>query len=337
VKKILVVGAGFSGAVVARELADNNFLVDIIDKRNHVGGNAFDYINDDGIRIHKYGPHLFHTNNESVFKYLSRFTDWIEYKHRVKAMLKDGQLVTLPINNETADIVGEENLIETFIRPYSEKMWGLKLEEIDAQILNRVPRTFDDNQFYFPNDDFQFLPLNGYTSMFENMLNHDNINIFLNTEFDKRLINNYEHVFSSMPIDEYYDFCFGKLAYRSLKFHTLNLPFPKLFDVAQVNFTHEDKFTRVVEWKNLPNHGVNDNLTTITYEEPIDYLDNNLERYYPVKDINGINAKLYLKYKMLENDKVTFIGRLGLYLYLDMHQVVNSSLHIVKNFLNNKV
>ena len=169
--------------------------------------------------------------------------------------------------------------------------------------------------------------------MFENILDHENINVYLNTNFDKSKTDDYEHVFSSMPIDEYYEFCFGKLAYRSLKFHTLNLPLPKLFDVAQINFTHNDKFTRVVEWKNLPKDGVNNNLTTITYEEPVDYLDNNHERYYPVKDINGINADLYLKYKNIANNKVTFIGRLGLYLYLDMHQVVNSSLQIAKKYL----
>lgn len=122
VNKILVVGAGFSGSVVARKLAEAGYIINIIDARNHLGGNAFDYVNDLGIRIHKYGPHLFHTNNKSVFDFLSQFTEWIPYKHKVKAMLSNGDLVTLPINRETKEIVGEENLIETFIRPYSEKM-----------------------------------------------------------------------------------------------------------------------------------------------------------------------------------------------------------------------
>jgi len=172
--KILIVGAGFSGAVIARELAEDGHEITVIDKRDHIGGNAFDYTNELGIRIHKYGPHLFHTNNKDVFEWLSRFTEWAPYFHKVKALLKNGQYVTLPINKETKQIVGEENVIETFIRPYSEKMWGMKLEEIDKQILNRVPIRDDNNELYFPDDEFQFMPKDGFEKLFYNILEHKN-------------------------------------------------------------------------------------------------------------------------------------------------------------------
>jgi UDP-galactopyranose mutase len=331
--KYLVVGAGFSGAVLARELAEKNHQVTIIEKRSHIGGNAFDFINEHGIRVHKYGPHLFHTNNKVVFDWLSRFTDWVPYKHKVKAILNNGQYVTLPVNKHTSKLVGKENIIETFVRPYSEKMWGMKLEEIDPKIINRVPIRDDENDLYFPNDEFQFMPAKGYSELFKNILNHPQINVKLNTNFNKEMEVNYFHIFNSMPIDEYYNFIFGELNYRSLKFHSINIPTPKILPVSQVNFTNNSSFTRMIEWKNIPAHGVNDRWTTITYEEPCDYKDNFNERFYPVKDIHGKNRAIYEKYNEIENKKVTFIGRLGLYLYLDMHQCVNSSLLLSKKFI----
>lgn len=334
---ILIVGCGFSGAVIARELAEFGCSVTIIDKRDHIGGNAFDYINEYGIRIHKYGPHLFHTNNEKVFNWLSRFTEWTEYQHKVKAMLNDGRLVTLPINRDTVNIVGEDNLIDTFIRPYSEKMWGMKLEDLDPQIINRIPKRDDDNELYFPNDKFQFMPREGYTKLFENILNHQNINISLNTPFNKSLIADYDYIFNSMAIDEYFDYCLGPLPYRSIKFHNHTLPVVKLFPVSQVNFTHSGPFTRIVEWKNIPGHGKSNEYTTITYEEPCSYKDNNNERYYPVKDLNGTNRDIYNNYVKLIPRNMQFIGRLGLYAYLDMHQCINNALDISNKFLKEKL
>ncbi len=331
-KNILVVGCGFSGAVIAREIAESGCSVTIIDKRSHIGGNAFDYINEYGIRIHKYGPHLFHTNNEKVFNWLSKFTEWIEYSHKVKAMLNDGRLVTLPINQETTSIVGEENLIDTFIRPYSEKMWGMSLEEIDPQIINRIPRRNDDNELYFPNDRFQFMPKDGYENMFKNILNHENIRVLLNISFNNSLAEEFDFIFNSMPIDEYFQYCFGPLPYRSIKFHTNTLPLVKLFPVSVVNFTHSGPFTRIVEWKNIPGHGVTKEYTTLTYEEPCDYKENNDERYYPVKDISGNNRAIYYKYVKLIPKNMQFIGRLGLYAYLDMHQCINNALETAEKF-----
>jgi UDP-galactopyranose mutase len=330
---ILIVGAGFSGSVIARLLAESGYQVTVIDKRNHIGGNCFDFINDHGVRIHKYGPHLFHTNNLKVVDWLSQFTDWLPYKHKVKAMLSDGSFVTLPANRSTKEIVGAENIIPLFYKPYSKKMWGMDMELLDPDVFNRVPIRDDDNEFYFPNDTFQAVPAYGYTFVFEQILKHENIKILLNTAFDKKMEADFYHVFNSMSIDEYYGFIYGALPYRSIKFHTLDLPFPKVFDVATINFTHDSPYTRVTEWKNIPGHGVNNKLTTISYEEPCDYSENNFERYYPVKDFLGENKSLYEKYTFIPNNKVTFIGRCGQYLYLDMHQVISSSMSIAQQFI----
>ena len=331
--KVLVVGAGFSGAVIARILSENGFLVDVIDKRSHIAGNAFDYLNNHNILVHQYGPHLFHTNNRSVFEFLSRFTDWVDYQHRVKAMLDTGELLTLPVNLDTKNKVGKDKVIDTFIRPYSEKMWGLKLEEISPDIINRVPVRNDTNELYFPDDQFQAMPKGGYTKMFENLLNHPNIQVKLAMEFHKDMEDIYLHVFNSMPIDEYYDYSLGPLPYRSLKFHHVDLPIPRLFPVCQVNFTNTGPYTRVVEWKNIPNSPQNPLFTSLTYEEPCSYTENNNERFYPVKDANGQNRALYMQYKQIENPKTTFIGRLGQYVYLDMHQVISSSMATAEKFV----
>tara|TARA_R100000951_G_scaffold107746_1_gene103397 strand:- start:505 stop:1506 length:1002 start_codon:yes stop_codon:yes gene_type:complete len=330
--KVLIVGAGLSGVTIARELADNGYKVHVIDRRDHIAGNAYDYINEHGIRVHKYGPHLFHTNNEKVFKWLSRFTDWVEYHHKVKAQLKDGRYVTLPVNRETKDIVGEENVLDIFFRPYTKKMWGVELDKLNPDIINRVPIRDDDNELYFPDDKIQYMPRQGYTNMVENILHHHNITVDLKVHFDRLLEKEYDHVFNSMPIDEYYEFKYGKLPYRSIKFETISLPIPKALPTAVVNFTHNGPKTRVTEWKNIPCHGDNKYMTTLTFEEPCDYLENNLERYYPVKDASGNNKKIYEKYKNLQSKNMTFIGRCGLYAYLDMHQAINSSLAIAKRF-----
>jgi UDP-galactopyranose mutase len=332
-KRILVVGAGFSGAVIARILADEGFLIDLIDKRDHVAGNAFDFINHHGIRIHKYGPHLFHTSNQKVVDWLSRFCEWVPYQHKVKALLKDGRYVTLPVNKETSEIVGSKNVLDIFYRPYTKKMWGISLDELDPSIVNRVPIRNDMNELYFPDDRFQALPLGGYTNLVEKIIDHPGINISLSREFTKDMELNYFHVFNSMPIDEYFEYSFGRLPYRSIKFHTYDVPVPRVLPTVTVNFTHSEKYTRVTEWKNLPSHGGNDAFTSITVEEPCAYEENNYERYYPVKDADGVNLELYKKYKKIVPDNVTFIGRCGLYAYLDMHQAVSVAIAVADDFL----
>lgn len=334
--RVLVVGAGFSGATIARELAEADYQVTVIDQRPHIGGNAYDYLNEHGIRVHKYGPHLFHTNNEKVYKWLSQFTAWTPYKHKVKAILNDGRYATLPPNLDTKEIVGEDKIVDIFYRPYTKKMWNMEIEDLDPSILKRVKIRDDHNEYYFPNDEFQCIPKNGYTAVFENILDHKNITVKLDTPFDHSMENDYCHTFNSMPIDQYFDFCHGELPYRSIKFWHENIPIPKLLPTATVNFTHDGPYTRMTEWKNIPCHGTNDRWTTVTYEEPCDYRDNDMERYYPVKDVDGENRKIYEKYKEMAHDNITFIGRCGMYVYIDMHQAISSALATVREYLKDR-
>ena len=329
---ILIIGAGFSGATIANHLANCGCHVHVIDKRDHIAGNAYDYENSYGIRIHKYGPHIFHTNNHEIYSYLQRFGDWIEYHHKVKCILDDGRLVTIPPNQETADILGKKNIIDKLFRPYTKKMWGLEIEEIDPKIIERVAIRSDLNELYFPNDKYQFMPKYGYTQIINNMLDHPRISIELNRPFRETDEHHYHHIFNSMPIDEYYQNCFGPLPYRSIKFHHADIPVPKLMQFPTTNLTNDGNYTRLTEWKNYPNHGENVQMTSLTWEEPCCYTDNENERYYPVKDINGDNRKVYEKYKNLKKDNMTFIGRCGLYVYLDMHQAISSSLAIAQKY-----
>lgn len=329
---ILIVGTGFSGTVIAYELSKAGHNISMIDERPHIGGNAYDYTDENGIRIHKYGAHLFHTNNKKVFDWITQFGEWEEYKHKVKAILDDGRYVTLPVNKETSEIIGKENIIDILYRPYTYKMWNKTIEELDSSIINRIPIRDDDNEYYFPNDQYQVLPKKGYTEIFNLILDQKTIKVNLNTKFDKAMESSYDYIFNSMAIDEYYDYEFGNLPYRSMKFHHTTLPIVKLLPTSVVNFTHNSKYTRIIEWKNMPNHGINNTCTTLTYEEPCDYKDNNFERYYPVKDISGNNRKLYLKYKNIKKEKMEFIGRCGQYVYIDMHQAISSALTISHKF-----
>jgi UDP-galactopyranose mutase len=332
--KILIVGAGFSGAVIARTLAEAGHSITVIDKRSHIGGNCFDYVNEHGIRIHKYGPHIFHTNNLNVVNWLNNFAEWVPYQHRVKAILEDGRYVTLPVNKETKEIVGEENIIDTFIRPYTKKMWDKDIEELDPSILQRVPIRDDMNELYFPNDQYQMMPKDGYTKLFENIFDHENITVNVEVEYDKASNISFDFIFNSMPIDQYFDYCYGELPYRSIKFHNVNLPSPAVLPVPCVNFTHNGPYTRMTEWKNFPEHGKNNQMTSITYEEPCDYKENNFERYYPVKDLEGKNRDIYKKYKEMTPSNMEFIGRCGMYVYIDMDMAISSAMATAKRFLS---
>jgi UDP-galactopyranose mutase len=323
-QNILVVGAGFSGSVIARELAGADHTITVIDQRSHIGGNCYDETLN-GVRVHKYGPHLFHTNNIKVVEWLSQFTEWVEYKHKVKAYYQN-TFLTLPPNKQTQDIL-KDKLVDVIYKPYTLKMWGTL--DVHGDIVNRVKVRDDNNEYYFPNDQYQFLPFNGYTELFNNILIHPSIKVKLNTSYHKDMEEEYDHVFNSMPIDQYYDFQYGELPYRSIKFHnktcnSFTMPTPV------VNFTDDNIYTRITKWDMFPNHGTGE---LYTLEEPCDYKDNNMERYYPVKDVAGLNRITYNKYKAIHNDKVTFIGRCGLYTYLDMDMAISSALSISNNFI----
>ena len=371
--KILIVGAGFAGAVHARELAENNYDVTVIDKRPHIAGNCYDYIDKTGIRVHKYGPHLFHTSNKEVHEYLSRFTGWVNYEHKVVVKLSDNLLVPLPINLETINLIFNksftnetdvrqfvntlrvqksniinaedwlydkigEKLTNIFYRPYTKKMWDLDLTEISYSIVKRIKFTFSEEKRYFPNDSIQCLPDNGYTDLFNKIYDHKNIKIELSTDFQKSMLSGYFFCFNSMPIDEYYDFCFGHLPYRSVKFKHDILESDLSSGHVTINYSDSSIFTRETWWHNIANHHVSDkNLYIRTVEEPCKYEDNDFERYYPVKTADDKYGKIYKKYKSLSEDNMDFIGRCGTYQYLDMHQVINQSMHSVKKWISNNV
>ncbi|MFD1123380.1 UDP-galactopyranose mutase [Methylophilus flavus] len=351
----LIVGAGFAGSVLAERLAtDLNKRVLLIDRRPHIGGNAYDYVNDDGILIHQYGPHIFHTNSQRILDYLSRFTKWRAYEHRVLADV-DGQLLPIPINLSTlnklyglnldsaqaekflaeraepvAEIKTSEDVVinqigtelyEKFFRGYTKKQWGLDPSELDKSVTSRVPtRTNSDDRYFL--DEFQQMPLDGYTAMFEKMVEHPNISIMLDVDYRTvKSTAEFRHLIFTGPIDEYFDYCFGKLPYRSLEFRHVTVDKPKFQSVAVVNYPDEHvEHTRITEYKYLT--GQVHEKTALTYEIPQAEGD----PYYPIP--RPQNAELYKKYQALADatPDVTFVGRLATYKYYNMDQVVGQAL-----------
>jgi len=360
--KILVVGAGFAGATCARELAECGYRVDVIDRRAHIGGNAYDAVAATGVRVHLYGPHLFHTNNSTVLNWITRFGAFTRYEHRVVAALPDGRRVPVPVNRQTINAVFGTRLVseaevrafvkrqaepiadprnaaeyllsqigrtltDLFFRPYTKKMWALDLEDLSTAVVKRIPLRNDDEDRYFPNDRYQVLPRDGYRRVFEAILDHPQIRVCLERAFDPTMLTEYAHCFSSMAIDEYFDDRFGPLPYRSIRFHHRDAPLTyREGEAATLNYTDDRRFTRETDWSRLPNHIVKDSgYKTVTQEEPCDYRDNAFERFYPVKTSDGRFDAAYARYKALaeEDKRVTFIGRCGTYQYLDMHQVIS--------------
>jgi UDP-galactopyranose mutase len=351
----LVVGAGFAGSVIAERLAAGlGKKVLLIDRREHIGGNAYDHLDEAGVMVHRYGPHIFHTNAQRIVDYLSRFTEWRPYEHRVLARV-DEHLVPIPINlttlntlyglamtSEEAEVflaeraepvssirtsedvvinqIGRE-LYEKFFRGYTRKQWGLDPSDLDKSVTSRIPtRTSEDDRYF--TDTFQMMPRDGYTRMFERMLDHPNIDILLNTDFKQvREAIAHRHLIYCGPIDEYYEFRFGHLPYRSLRFQHETVKQAEYQPVAVVNFPDQSvPYTRITEYKHLT--GQTHALTSISYEFPCDDGD----PYYPVP--RPENAELYKRYKALadETANVTFLGRLGTYKYYNMDQVVGQAL-----------
>ncbi|HVF10855.1 MAG TPA: UDP-galactopyranose mutase [Abditibacteriaceae bacterium] len=357
-----IVGAGFAGSVLAERLArDSDKKVLICDKRPHIAGNAYDYYNEDGILVHLYGPHIFHTNSKDVFEYLSRYTKWRQYQHRVLASV-DGQLVPIPINLDTInqlyglnlnssqlddwfksvaepkqqvrtseDVVvskvGRE-LYEKFFQGYTRKQWGLDPSELDAAVTARIPvRTNRDCRYF--TDTYQAMPLHGYTRMFENMLDHPNIHILLNTDYrEVKDFIPYKEMIYTGPIDEFFDYRFGKLPYRSLEFKFETIDTPVYQPVAVINYPNDYLYTRVTEFKYLT--GQENRKTTIVTEYPRAEGD----PYYPVP--RPENAELYKQYQTLmeETKTVHFVGRLATYKYYNMDQVTAQALTVYSKLKN---
>ena len=354
----LIVGAGLAGAVMAERLANRSGKkILLVDKRNHIGGNTFDYYNNEGVLVHKYGPHIFHTNSKEVYDYLGQFTTWRPYEHRVLASV-DGMFVPIPINLNTINMlyglnlstsevdafleskaekrdriitsedvvvskVGRE-LYEKFFKGYTKKQWNLDPSELDASVTARIPtRNNKDNRYF--TDTYQAMPLHGYTKMFENILAHPNIKVMLNTDYKEIEADiHYKKMIYTGPVDYYFDYCYGKLPYRSLQFKFETIETEKFQPTGTVNYPNEHPYTRVTEFKYLT--GQVHPKTSVVYEYPTDEGD----PYYPVP--RPENAELYKKYHSLaaEMTNVYFVGRLASYKYYNMDQVVAQSLTLFK-------
>jgi UDP-galactopyranose mutase len=352
----LVVGAGFAGSVLAERLASqHDARVLVVDKRPHIGGNAYDHLDEAGVLIHQYGPHIFHANSDEIVDYLSQFTEWRPYEHRVLASVRD-KLVPIPINRTTLNslfgldlktdeeaaeylasraepvdeirtsedvvinAVGRE-LYELFFQGYTRKQWGLDPSELDKQVTSRIPTRTNTDDRYF-GDKHQIMPKHGYTAMFNAMLDHPNIDVLLSTDY-KEIVDQVDagHTIFTGPIDEYFGFRFGKLPYRSLKFEHQILDQENFQPVAVVNYPHPDvPYTRITEYKHLT--GQQHKKTSITYEYPSAEGD----PYYPIP--RPENQELFKKYEALGDSTagVTFVGRLATYRYYNMDQIVGQAL-----------
>lgn len=353
----LIVGAGFAGAVCARELADAGHTVLVIDKRKHIAGNAYDRLDAHGVLIHQYGPHIFHTNSDKVFEYLSRFTEWRPYEHRVLAVpdARSGRSYPLPINRTTInqlygldldeagiaaflersreprdpirtseDVVLNSvgrDLCNKFFRGYTRKQWGLDLSELSGGVAARIPTRCNDDDRYFT-DRFQAMPLHGYTAMFERLLDHPGIDVRTGIAYEQIVSSaDCRMTIFSGPIDAYYDHRFGRLPYRSLRFEHEHLAgTAQLQSVGTVNYPNDHDYTRITEFKHLT--GQQHAGSSIVREYP----SADGDPYYPIP--NPANEALFKRYEALaeaESD-VYFIGRLAQYRYYNMDQVVAAAL-----------
>ncbi len=357
---ILIVGAGISGLTLAERYSTVlNKKVLLIDIRDHIGGNCYDYINEIGILVPKYGPHFFHTNNEKVWDYVSKFTEWTPYEHRVLAKVKK-KLVPVPVNITTVNKlfnlkISNEDEMEKFLekerqdldqvlnsedsalkrvgkriyelifKNYTIKQWDMLPSDLNPSVLNRIPirNNFDDRYF---TDKYQAMPKNGYTKLFKKMIKSSNIEVKLNTDYFELKENLlYQKMFFTGPIDRFFDFLYKeKLQYRSLKFKHENLNQEYFQNVAQVNYPNNFKFTRITEPKH--SYGKKNKKTTIIKEYPTW----KGEGYYPVP--NERNLNLYYKYQSIakeyEKQNIYFVGRLATYKYINMDEAFNCALEL---------
>ena len=359
--KNIIVGAGLSGAIIARKIAEEkNESVLLIDKREHIGGNVYDYRdNKTGITVQKYGPHMFHTNNKQVWDFLSRYTGWHLHSFKPNVII-EGNPVTLPFNlnsihqvfpNETAqkledkliacygygrkipilelknsqdsDLLFLANFVyENVFKNYTIKQWGLKPEEIDSTVTARVPVLISYDDRYFQ-DKYQAVPQNGYTKMIENILNHPNIKVKLKTEY-KEIDGDFERVIYTGSIDEYFNYKYGELPYRSLVFDIKTVDKEYYQKTAMVNYPNDYDFTRITEHKHFLDEKSPQTVISLEYPKAFKIGEN--ERYYPIS--NSENQTLYEKYKEEAKSipNLYFVGRLGDYKYYNMDLAVERAL-----------
>lgn len=378
----LIIGCGFSGAVCARVLAEGGKKVLILEKRDQIAGNMYDFVDDNGVLVHLFGPHIFHTNNKTVFDFLSRFTEFTPYKHCVLGRI-NSKLVPIPFNFKSIDILFDKDhaekckqalkdkfndktrvtisellscdgiirkigefVYENVFLHYTAKQWGMPIEKVDTSVINRVPVVLSYESGYF-SDKYQFMPQKGFTNLFENLLNHENIavktgvnaltQLNIDTKEHKVYFNNELFngtVVSSAPIDEFFNNIYGKLPYRSLDLKFEKLKQNSFQGVPVVNYPNEEDFTRITEFKYLTSQKCSN--TTILKEYPHSYnsSDENSEPYYPI--INRENLDLYNRYNKLseEFNNLFFCGRLAQYKYFNMDTAVESALNLSEKILN---
>jgi UDP-galactopyranose mutase len=354
--KVLVVGAGFSGATIARTLHDNGHEVVVIDRRGHIGGTAYDYLDENGILVSSHGAHLFHTNAKHVFDFLSRFTSWIPHEHRVLANVH-GIHVPVPINRDTVNmlfglnlrdeadvqafyasvrepglhinseqqVVGKvgRRLFDLLYRDYTQKQWGRPARELSSSVAGRLPlRTNTDDRYF--DDAIQAQPSEGFTAMFARML--EGIDVKLNVEF-KDYPGSFEKVVYTGPVDEFFDYALGPLPFRSVKFEHENFPgLGYMLPSGVINYCGREPFTRRIEWRQLTHQQADS--TTITTEYPC---DDPSEPHYPVPCLDSWALRNgYMKMAEQMDQTIVFTGRLGSYKYMTMDQTVGQALAVAR-------
>ncbi|AWQ47193.1 UDP-galactopyranose mutase [Serratia marcescens] len=362
---ILIVGAGLSGAVIGRLLAEEGFKVDIIDERNHIAGNCYSERDEDSnVMVHTYGPHIFHTDNEEVWNFINQHAEMMPYVNRVKATV-NGQVFSLPINlhtinqffkktcspNEAKELIASKGdksidepksfeeqalrfvgkeLYEAFFKGYTLKQWGLHPSELPASILKRLPVRFNYDDNYF-NHKFQGMPKEGYTPLVESILNHENISLTLGCRFDKKSANAYHHVFYSGPLDAYFDYQYGHLAYRTLDFEKFSCD-GDYQGTAVMNYCEETvPYTRITEHKYFAPWETHEK--SVCYKEYSRLCRENDLPYYPIRLVGKMTQlEQYVDLAEME-ENITFVGRLGTYRYLDMDVTIAEAMNAARVFL----
>ncbi len=359
----VIVGAGYAGCILAERIAaqlDKKVL--IVERRNHIGGNAYDFYDENGILVHKYGPHIFHTNSKKSWDYLSQFTDWLPYYHHVLAVV-EGKKVPVPFNFNSIYQVFPQQFAQTLEKllidkygcglkipilklreckekdlkfladyiynhvflGYTVKQWGLKPEELDFSVTSRVPVYLSRDNRYFQ-DTYQGIPRRGYTEMFRKMIDHPNIHLLLNTDYkDIESDIKFDKMIFTGMIDQFFDKMHGELPYRSLEFDFKNYPVEKFQEVSQVNYPNNHNYTRITEFKHFTDQKADS--TTVAYEYPQKFIEGVNDPYYPIPNKDNHEAfKKYQKEAAKLKDSVFFVGRLAEYKYYDMEQIVGVAL-----------